>query len=313
MANFAIAADKNVIARGNKLIEELQEPGEKKGVTLNRLFDLVSTHLQEDQLKRSGVDTEALDASITNIRNLFTAALSGKEEIRAEYERRMAELRERNEELEKNYKIQLGKLASEKEDALRKYTDLKELQETAETARKAAEEQAASAVNLVKEKEKTNIMLTEKLRDAEQKAGNYDTLEKENASLKQKVSDLQFKIKDYEKNELLHIKEIEQLKKEAHKNSVTIEKLNTEKYKEHETIQAQLSEKTKLLSEQEKELNVLHIQLAEQSKESELIKERAVIEKEREMLSKIEELRNALDEAKEEKYNLRLQLTKLQK
>lgn len=313
MANFAIAADENVIARGNKLIEELQEPGEKKGVTLNRLFDLVSTHLQEDQLKRSGVDTEALDASITNIRNLFTAALSGKEEIRAEYERRMAELRERNEELEKNYKIQLGKLASEKEDALRKYTDLKELQETAETARKAAEEQAASAVNLVKEKEKTNIMLTEKLRDAEQKAGNHDTLEKENASLKQKVSDLQFKIKDYEKNELLHIKEIEQLKKEAHKNSVTIEKLNTEKYKEHETIQAQLSEKTKLLSKQEKELNVLHIQLAEQSKESELIKERAVIEKEREMLSKIEELRNALDEAKEEKYNLRLQLTKLQK
>ena len=312
MANFAIAADENVIARGNKLIEELQEPGEKKGVTLNRLFDLVSTHLQEDQLKRSGVDTEALDASITNIRNLFTAALSGKEEIRAEYERRMAELRESNEESEKNYKIQLGKLASEKEDALRKYTDLKELQETAETARKAAEEQAASAVNLVKEKEKTNIMLTEKLRDAEQKAGNYDTLEKENASLKQKVSDLQFKIKDYEKNELLHIKEIEQLKKEAHKNSVTIEKLNTEKYKEHETIQAQLSEKTKLLSEQEKELNVLHIQLAEQSKESELIKERAVIEKEREMLSKIEELRNALDEAKEEKYNLRLQLTKLQ-
>ena len=313
MANFAIAADENVIARGNKLIEELQEPGEKKGVTLNRLFDLVSTHLQEDQLKRSGVDTEALDASITNIRNLFTAALSGKEEIRAEYERRMAELRERNEESEKNYKIQLGKLASEKEDVLRKYTDLKELQETAETARKAAEEQAASAVNLVKEKEKTNIMLTEKLRDAEQKAGNYDTLEKENASLKQKVSDLQFKIKDYEKNELLHIKEIEQLKKEAHKNSVTIEKLNTEKYKEHETIQAQLSEKTKLLSEQEKELNVLHIQLAEQSKESELIKERAVIEKEREMLSKIEELRYALEEAKEEKYNLRLKLTKLQK
>ena len=186
MANFAIAADENVIARGNKLIEELQEPGEKKGVTLNRLFDLVSTHLQEDQLKRSGVDTEALDASITNIRNLFTAALSGKEEIRAEYERRMAELRESKVELEKNYKIQLGKLASEKEDALRKYTDLKELQETAETARKAAEEQAASAVNLVKEKEKTNIMLTEKLRDAEQKAGNYDTLEKENASIKQK-------------------------------------------------------------------------------------------------------------------------------
>ena len=313
MANFAIAADENVIARGNKLIEELQEPGEKKGVTLNRLFDLVSTHLQEDQLKRSGVDTEALDASITNIRNLFTAALSGKEEIRAEYERRMAELRERNEELEKNYKIQLGKLASEKEDALRKYTDLKELQETAETARKAAEEQAASAVNLVKEKEKTNIMLTEKLRDAEQKAGNYDTLEKENASLKQEVSNLQFKIKDYEKNEILHIREIEQLKKEKEKDSATIEKLNIEKREVQETIQSELSEKTALLSKQEKELNTLHIQLTEQSKEAELMKERAVIEKEREMISKIEELRNTIDNVKEEKYNLQLQLAKLQR
>ena len=313
MANFAIAADENVIARGNKLIEELQEPGEKKGVTLNRLFDLVSTHLQEDQLKRSGVDTEALDASITNIRNLFTAALSGKEEIRAEYERRMAELRERNEELEKNYKIQLGKLASEKEDALRKYTDLKELQETAETARKAAEEQAASAVNLVKEKEKTNIMLTEKLRDAEQKAGNYDTLKKENTSLKQEVSNLQFKIKDYEKNEILHIREIEQLKKEKEKDSATIEKLNIEKSEVQETIQSELSEKTALLSKQEKELNTLHIQLTEQSKEAELMKERAVIEKEREMISKIEELRNTIDNVKEEKYNLQLQLAKLQR
>ena len=313
MANFAIAADENVITRGNKLIEELQEPGEKKGVTLNRLFDLVSTHLQEDQLKRSGVDTEALDASITNIRNLFTAALSGKEEIRAEYERRMAELRERNEELEKNYKIQLGKLASEKEDAVRKYTDLKELQETAETARKAAEEQTASAVNLVKEKEKTNIMLTEKLRDAEQKAGNYDTLEEENASLKQEVSNLQFKIKDYEKNELLHIREIEQLKKEKEKDSATIEKLNIEKSEVQETIQSELSEKTALLSKQEKELNTLHIQLTEQSKEAELMKERAVIEKEREMISKIEELRNTIDNVKEEKYNLQLQLAKLQR
>ena len=311
MANFAIAADENVIARGNKLIEELQEPGEKKGVTLNRLFDLVSTHLQENQLKRSGVDTEALDASITNIRNLFTAALSGKEEIRTEYERRMAELRERNEELEKNYKVKLGKLSSEKEDALRKYNDLKELQETAETARKAAEEQAASAVNLAKEKDKTNIMLMEKLRDAEQKAGNYDTLEKEATSLTQRVSDLQLKIKDYEKNKLLHIKEIEQLKRETENASSTIEKLNQEKSKVQETLQTDLSEKTNLLFKQEKELNALHIQLAEQTKEAELIKERAVIEKEREMLSKIEELRNTLDTVKEEKYNLQLQLTKL--
>ncbi len=313
MANFAIAADENVIARGNKLIEELQEPGEKKGVTLNRLFDLVSTHLQEDQLKRSGVDTEALDASITNIRNLFTAALSGKEEIRTEYERRMAELRERNEELEKNYKIQLGKLTSEKEEALRKYNDLKELQETAETARKAAEEQSASAVNLAKEKDKTNIMLMEKLRMAEQKAESYDLLEEEAISLKQQVSDLQFKIKDYEKNELLHIKEIEQLKKEKESDSSTIKKLNQEKLNTNENAQKELSQKATLITTLEKELNALRIQLAEQTKDAELMKERAVIEKEREMISKIEELRNTIDTLKEERYNLQLELSNLKK
>ena len=47
MANFAIEADVNVIARGNKLIEELQEPAEKIGVTRTRLFDVGSTHRQE--------------------------------------------------------------------------------------------------------------------------------------------------------------------------------------------------------------------------------------------------------------------------
>lgn len=109
----------------------------------------------------------------------------------------MAELRERNEELETNYKVRLGKLVSEKEEALRQYNDLKELQETAEAARRAAEEQAASAVNLAKEKDKTNIMLMEKLRAAEQKAESYDALEEEARSLKQEVSSLQFKIKDY--------------------------------------------------------------------------------------------------------------------
>ncbi len=89
------------------------------------------------------------------------------------------------------------------------------MQETAESARKAAEEQTASAVNLAKEKDKTNIMLMEKLRAAEQKkAENYNSLEQKVISLNQEVSNLQFKIKDYEKNELLHIKEIEQLKKE---------------------------------------------------------------------------------------------------
>ena len=101
------------------------------------------------------------------------------------------------------------------------------------------------------------------------------------------------------------------MKKEQDSNSSAIEKLNQEKHNVQKAIQEELSEKTSLLTSQEKELNTLRIQLAEQTKDAELIKERAVIEKEREMLSRIEELRNALDTVKEEKYNLQLKLTKL--
>ena len=75
----------------------------------------------------------------------------------------------------------------------------------------------------------------------------------------------------------------------------------------------ELSEKDTLLTTQEKELNTLRIQLAEQVKDAELIKERAVIEKEREMISKTEELRNTLDIIKEEKYNLQLELSRFKK
>ena len=121
------------------------------------------------------------------------------------------------------------------------------MQETAESARKAAEEQTASAVNLAKEKDKTNIMLMEKLRAAEQKAENYNSLEQKVISLNQEVSNLQFKIKDYEKNELLHIKEIEQLKKEKENDSSTIEKLNREKLHIKENTQKELSEKNPFL------------------------------------------------------------------
>lgn len=80
-----------------------------------------------------------------------------------------------------------------------------------------------------------------------------------------------------------------------------------------ENIQKELSEKDTLLTTQEKELNTLRIQLAEQVKDAELIKERAVIEKEREMISKTEELRNTLDIIKEEKYNLQLELSRFKK
>ena len=103
------------------------------------------------------------------------------------------------------------------------------------------------------------------------------------------------------------------MKKEKENDSSTIKKLNQEKLHIKEKTQKELSEKDSLLTTQEKELNTLRIHLAEQVKDAELIKERAVIEKEREMISKTEELRNTLDIIKEEKYNLQLELSRFKK
>ncbi len=306
MANFAIAADETVIAKGNQLIEELQEPGEKKGTTLNRLFDLVTIHLQEDRLKKSGLDTEALDASITNIRNLFATALSGREELRAEYEQRINELRCKNEELEKAYKSKIEKLSLEKEELLKKYNEKKALQEADHAARESAEEQAASAANLIKEKDKTNIMLMEKLQNAEQKAASYDELKQQLSDLEKASTALQIQLKDYEKEKSFHMQEISHLKEEKERLDALMKNIQ----EKQQAYASELSEKSEQIAKIEKEKHSMQIQFVEQMKEAELAKERAVIEKEREILAKAEALRTSYDTVKEENYRLKLQIAK---
>lgn len=309
MANFAIAAEDAVIARGNKLIESLQEPGEKKGATLSRLFDIVAVQLDGQQLRSNGVDTEALDASLSNIRNLFVAALSGREEIRADYEGRIQTLREEKEALEKNCKKQLGELLTQKEDALGKYNLIKKEQDAQEAAKKALAEQLAASQDLAKEKEKTGIMLMEKLREAERKAGNADKLEKENEQLKEQIAALQLAAKDAQRELSLSDTEKKSLEGEKKELLGRMQAFQKEQEK-HQEKEEELLSKISALSQ---ENAALQRDLLGKEKDAALKRERAVMEKEREMLEKMSSLRDNMDKLKEEKYDLQVRLVRAEK
>ena len=46
MANFAVAASDEVINQGNRLLEKMALPGEKKADTLSRIFQIVSDNIE---------------------------------------------------------------------------------------------------------------------------------------------------------------------------------------------------------------------------------------------------------------------------
>lgn len=311
MANFAIAADDAVIARGNQLIEQLQEPGEKKGAALNRLFDLAAGTIQDEQLKKEGVDTEALNASLNNIHNLFTAALSGKEEIRAEFEQKLATQRETHEASENNFQKKILLYKEETQKATQEADLAKAAAEAAgkeaDAARNscaALEEQLAAAKQLASEKDKTNIMLMEKLRIAEQKASGFADLEKSLASVRKELMEKQLLIKDFEKSQALSETRIAQLEteKEAALARVTV-------FEDEQTKYADVKKSTdEKLREQEQEISRLNRLMSEQKNEAALSRERAVMDKEREMRAENDKLREEIDRLKEENYSLKLQL-----
>ena len=107
MANFAVAASEEVINQGNELLERLAQPGERKADTLSRLFSMVSDRIDGETMRQGGVDTQALDASLNNIRNMFLVSVSSKEEIVAEKDAEITEIKALKDKLEADLRTQL--------------------------------------------------------------------------------------------------------------------------------------------------------------------------------------------------------------
>lgn len=191
MANFAVAASEEIINQGNALLERLAQPGEKKADTLGRLFDMVANEIDGQTMRQGGIDIQALDASLANIRNMFLASVSGKEQIVTEKDAKIAEVKALKDQLEADLREQLTAAKTEKEQAEKvSEAAAKEAAQAVKDA-EAAKEQAETANNLALEKDKTISTLADKLAAAEEKASGYDDLKAEKENLQGKCKDLE--------------------------------------------------------------------------------------------------------------------------
>lgn len=189
MGNFAVSASDDVIAQGKRLLEDFAQPGEKQGDVLARIFRIAADKRDGETLREGGVDAQALDASLANIRTMFLAAVGGKEQIIEEKDSKIAEIKTLKDQMETDFREKLIAAAAERDQAV---TDAEEAVKKASQAEKeadAARSQLETMKNLASEKDKTIATLAEKLSIAELKAKGYDDLKTETESLKRQLSD----------------------------------------------------------------------------------------------------------------------------
>lgn len=190
MGNFAVAASDEVIRQGNELLNELSKDGVKKEVALSRLFELARENVSGHALKQGGVDVQALDAALSNIRTMFLSAVSGREQIVIEKNTQIAEIKELKEKMEADMRAKIVAAQGDKEEAERAASEYQKVAQQAEKESKAAQEQAETANRLVAEKQKINDMLSNKLTEAEGKIENYDMLQKKLEEAQKQIAEL---------------------------------------------------------------------------------------------------------------------------
>lgn len=199
MGNFAVAASDEVIRQGNELLSELSKDGVKKEIALSRLFEMAKENFDGHTLKQGGVDVQALDATLANIRTMFLAAVTGKEQIVLEKDTQIAEIKELKDRMETDMRAKITVAQDAKEQAEKIALEAQKVSQQAEKDAAAAKEQADTANSLVAEKQKINDMLSAKLADAEAKIENYDTLRSELEEAQKKISELNRTIAENQK------------------------------------------------------------------------------------------------------------------
>lgn len=108
MKNFAISAKDEIADRGQEVLEKLRaNDRETKADLFEKMLNLVETKIENNEMETNGIDTEALDASLSNIRALFIAATSGRNELKSSYDKKMAELKLQKDEVEKTLQNRL--------------------------------------------------------------------------------------------------------------------------------------------------------------------------------------------------------------
>ena len=194
MANFAVSASDEIIAHGRELMAQMAQPGEKQGDTLERMFRIVAEHKDGETMKQAGVDVQALDASLSNIRNMFLAAATSKEQIVAIKDNMIAEVKNLKDQMEKDLREKLAAADTEKKAAEEQAEATAKAAALAIKDAQAATEQAETANRLVSEKDLTIATLADKLSAAEAKIKGYDDLMQKEAAAQDKIRELQTQV-----------------------------------------------------------------------------------------------------------------------
>lgn len=197
MANFAVAAPDDVIEKGNRLLEQLALPREKKGETLNRAFDILAKQLDGEVMRNGGVDVEAMDAALANIRAQFFAAVTGKDEIVAKKNAEILELRNERHQTE-------AELRKKAENAL------EERKQFEETAAKALEqtEQLKKDLERANELVKYIDTLKAQVKEAEEKSAQFPALQEEKKQLEAALDESRRKIEALERDTQTQLREL---------------------------------------------------------------------------------------------------------
>jgi len=212
MANFAVNANDEVITKGRELLERLARPGEKQGDVLGRIFDIVEQQEEGETMRQSGIDVQALDSSLANIRTMFLATVTGKEQIITEKDGKIAEIKELKNKMEKDLRDKLDAADAEKKAAAEQAEAAAKAAAQAIKDAQAAKEQAETANRLVSEKDRTIATLADKLSAAEAKIEGYDALVQKEAEAREKIKELYW---DIEAGRADHERKISDTKKDA--------------------------------------------------------------------------------------------------
>ena len=285
MGNFAVSASDELIARGKDLIEKLTQPGEKQSDALARMFNIVEEQETGETMRRGGVDVQALDASLANIRTMFLSSVTGKEQIVAEKDGKIAEIKALKDKMERDLREKLDAVNAEKKAASEQAEASVKAAEQAIKDAQAAKEQADTANSLVVEKDRTIATLADKLSAAEAKITGYDDLVERESAAQEQI------------RELHRTMEASKADYERKLADADRERAEAEKAAERE-LKAAKEEAARALTAAEKDhsaaIGALRVEMehriSDAEKDAALVAANAVAEKEREMAARLLEI-----------------------
>ena len=293
MANFAVNASDEVIAKGKDLLEKMARPGDKQGDVLGRIFMIVEEQRDGEAMKEGGVDVQALDASLANIRTMFLASVTGKEQIIAEKDGKIAETKALKDKMEKDLRDKLEAAEAEKKAAAEQAEAAAKAAAQAVKDAQAAKEQAETSNRLVAEKDRTIATLADKLSVTEAKIDGYDTLRQKEAEAQETIKELRREIETAKADHERALAEAGRERAEAEKEAER--ELNAEKEASKRALAAAEKDHSAAIRE-------LHAQMdrkiSDAEKDAALAVANAVAAKEREITGLLREA---------EKENARLQ------